>query len=157
MNQYVLTWRPLAGGYLALGHKPGRKLREQLEVQGCTLVVSLLSESESPASTSDRRLRLPLAGADPPRPERTAEVVALFERMRAALGEGGRIYLHCSAGLHRTGMVANAFLRWLGYSADEALALITELRPLTASAVGDARLRWGEDFARDSGARDAPT
>jgi protein-tyrosine phosphatase len=148
MASYVLTWKPLAGGHLAIGHKPGKKLRAQLDAQGCTLVVSLLSESESNASESEHRLRLPLPGADPPGPERTAEIIAAFERMLAALREAGRVYLHCSAGLHRTGMIANAFLRWQGFSAEDALASITELRPLTAQQVGAERLRWGEGFAR---------
>ena len=34
MGSYVLTWKPVAGGQLAIGHKPGRKLREQLDAQG---------------------------------------------------------------------------------------------------------------------------
>lgn len=148
MARYVLTWQPVAGGHLAIGHKPGRKLREQLEAQGCSLVVNLLSPAESSASESTRRIRLPLEGAAPPGPERTAEIVAVFERMLAELGEGGRVYLHCSAGLHRTGMIANAFLRWLGYSASDAFGLLGELRPLTAEQVGEERLRWGDGFAR---------
>jgi protein-tyrosine phosphatase len=147
MGRYVLTWRPVAGGELAIGHKPGHKLRELLEAQGCSLVVSLLSESESAASEGEHRLRLRLDGADPPRPERTAEILAAFERILASLEAGGRVYLHCSAGLHRTGMIANGFLRWLGYSGDEALALITELRALTAAQVRPERLAWGEQFA----------
>jgi protein-tyrosine phosphatase len=147
MGSYVLTWRPLAGGHFAIGHKPGRKLREQLERQGCTLVVSLLSEKESNAEENQHRIRLTLAGADLPSPQRTPEIIATFERMHAALREGGRLYLHCSAGLHRTGMIANAFLRWLGYSAEDALASIAELRPLTAEKVGEERLQWGEGFA----------
>lgn len=148
MGRYILTWKPIAGGYLAIGHKPGRKLREQLEAQGCTLVISLLSHSESSANESSRRIRLPLAGADLPKPERTPEIVATFERMHAALRDGGRLYLHCSAGLHRTGLIGNAFLRYLGYSAEDALALLSELRPLTAEQVGEERLRWGDGFAR---------
>lgn len=67
--------------------------------------------------------------------------------MRAELERGGRVYVHCSAGLHRTGMVANAFLRWHGLSAADALALLTELRPLTAEQVGPERLAWGEQFS----------
>ena len=147
MGSYVLTWKPLAGGHLAIGHKPGRKLREQLHAQNCTLVVSLLSNDESSANEGEHRLRLPLAGAEPPGPERTPEILAAFEHMLAELGRGGRVYLHCSAGLHRTGMIANAFLRWQGFSADDALALLTSLRPLTATEVGAERLQWGASFA----------
>lgn len=149
MGSYVLTWKPLAGGHLAIGHKPGRKLREQLDRQGCTTLISLLSLTESSAEESERRIRLPLAGADLPRAERTPEILAVFERMHEALRGGGRLYLHCSAGLHRTGLIANAFLRWLGYSAEDALAMLAELRPLTAEQVGEERLRWGDGFARN--------
>jgi protein-tyrosine phosphatase len=144
MARYVLTWKPFGGGHLAIGHKPGHKLRDQLAEQGCTLIVNLLSESESSASVNAGRIRLPLVGADLPGPERTPDILAVFERMLAELGKAGRVYIHCSAGLHRTGMIANAFLRWHGCSAEDALARLVELRPLTAEQVGAERLRWGE-------------
>ncbi len=148
MGSYVLTWRPVAGGQLAIGHKPGKKLRAQLDAQGCTLVVNLLSHAESSASEGPNRVRLPLVGAEPPGPERNAEIIEVFGRMLAELERGGRVYVHCSAGLHRTGLIANAFLRWHGLSAEAALALLIELRPLTAEQVGPERLAWGEQFAR---------
>ena len=149
MARYQLTWRPIAGGELAIGHRPGKKLRKALDESGCTLVVNLLSETESSASQSETRVRLPLAGANPPGSERNEEVRALFERMRTELEAGGRVYLHCSAGLHRTGMIGNAFMRWLGLSPEAALAQLRELRPLTADEVGTERLAWGEQFARE--------
>lgn len=62
-----------------------------------------------------------------------------FERIQAHLREEGRVYLHCSAGLHRTGMVA--------YASDEAIAFIRKLRSLTADELTEERLEWGERFA----------
>ena len=148
MGRYQLTWRPVAGGELAIGHKPGKKLRAELADQSCTLVVNLLSDAESKASEGEARVRLRLATATPPGAERSAEILALFERMCTELERGGRVYLHCSAGLHRTGMITNAFLRHIGYSAEASLELIRELRPLTAEKAGAERLAWGEQFAR---------
>ncbi len=158
MGSYRLTWRPLLEGQIAIGHKPGKKLRALLAETGCTRVVSLLSASESRKQESAYRIRLPLDGADPPGPERTPEVLALFEKMTAELAGGGKLYLHCSAGLHRTGMIAYAYLRHLGFTREQAVAKITELRELTANQLRTPRRRWGEQFARAPAGRvdDAP-
>lgn len=144
---YKLTWRDCLGGQLALGHKPGKALRDQLEQTGCTLVVSLLSASESRADSSDHRLRIPLVSADPPDVARDQEVLAGFDHIRHELAKGGKVYIHCSAGLHRTGMMAYAFLRCSGGAGTEAIALIRELRPLTADELTEARMAWGERLA----------
>ncbi len=157
MGRYRLTWKPLLSGQIAIGHKPGKKLRELLAETGCTRVVSLLSTSESRKQESAYRIRLPLDGADPPGPERTPEVLALFEKMTAELTGGGKLYLHCSAGLHRTGMIAYAYLRHLGFTRPQAVAKITELRELTAKQLRTPRWRWGEQFARlEAGDEGAP-
>jgi len=129
MGSYRLTWREHGGGHLALGHRPGKKLRKALDETGCTLVVNLLSDKESRASLSSRRVRFPLSTARPPEPERDAE--ALLRRMRAELAGGGKVFVHCSAGL----------------SPEEALAAITALRPLTAAELTEERVAWGERFA----------
>lgn len=147
MGSYRLTWRPLLGGSIAIGHKPGRDLRAALEAGGCTHVLSLLSERESPREATSTRLRLPLASADPPAAARIPEILECFAQLRALLEEGAKIYIHCSAGLHRTGMITHAFLRSLGYSRDEAMALIRELREATADGAGAHRLDWGDQFA----------
>ena len=147
MGSYRLTWREHGGGHLALGHKPGKKLRKALDETGCTLVVNLLSDKESRASVSSRRVRFPLDTARPPGPERDAEALALLRRMRAELAGGGKVFVHCSAGLHRTGMLAFAYFRHDGLPPEQALAAITALRPLTAAELTEERMAWGERFA----------
>lgn len=147
VSRYQLTWRPSFGGKLALGHKPGKRLRAQLEDAGCTLVVNLLSERESRAKVGPHRIRLPLISATPPGPERDEEVRALFRAMSDELGRGGKVYVHCSAGLHRTGMIAYAFFRHRGMSAEGARATIHALRELTASELTEERCAWGDRFA----------
>ena len=153
MGSYRLTWRPLAGGHLAIGHKPGRDLRQALAETGCTHVLSLLADHEAGVAASGVQLRLPLASAEPPGAERSAEVRACFAELRGLLAAGAKIYVHCSAGLHRTGMVTHAFLRFLGHSRAEALARMAELREATAAAATEPRLAWGEQFAPPDEAR----
>ncbi len=146
MGSYRLVWVPLDRGDMALGHRPGEKLRAQLEATGCTLVLNLLSASESRASVNDRRIRLPLAGAEPPSADRDAEVITCFEMVRDELARGGKVFIHCSAGLHRTGMVAHGYLRWRGIPSEEAVKRIRAMRPLTADELTPERLAWGNRF-----------
>lgn len=147
MSSYRLTWRPLRGGALAIGHKPGKALRAALAGGGCTHTLSLLGDHEDSHEASDTRLRLPLASADPPGAQRIPEVRACLDRVIALLDGGARLYIHCSAGLHRTGMITHALLRYLGHSRAEALAALAELREATAAAATEERLAWGDQFA----------
>jgi hypothetical protein len=149
MSSYRLTWRPFFGGHLALGHKPGKRLRSELEATDCTLVVSLLSSTESDATEGPDRARLRLEGARPPGVERDQEVRALFNRVTAELLRGGKVFVHCSAGLHRTGMIAYAYFRHRGLTAEKAKDAVHELRELTASEMTTERCVWGDRFAND--------
>lgn len=137
-----VKWKPLLTGHIAIGHRPGAKLLTQLKTAGCTHVVSLLSAREG--GKPDRDLCLPLESATPPARERWPEVLVFFGRLRDALEHGARIYIHCSAGIHRTGMITYAFLRWLGQSREQAMAMLRELREITAQQAGENRLAWGD-------------
>ena len=44
--------------------------------------------------------------------------------MAAALNGGGTVYVHCRAGIGRTGTVVGCFLREQGFGVDDALAII---------------------------------
>lgn len=89
----------------------------------------------------------PMTSAVAPDVGRNDEVRELFVRMGEALKEHGRIYIHCSAGIHRTGMITYGFLRASGLTSDAARALISELRLETGVAVGEYRLEWGDSLA----------
>jgi hypothetical protein len=142
-----LTWKAYAGGHLALGHKPGKRMRAEPETTGCTLVVNLLSHRESRASSNAGRLRFPLDGAACPSAERDPEFLLVLQRIQDELARGGRVYIHCSAGLHRTGMVAYALFRWAGLDHDASLSQIRELRELTATELTHERMELGGRLA----------
>lgn len=60
--------------------------------------------------------------------------------------DNASLMIHCSAGIHRTGMITNALLRYLGLSAEDALKKIGLAREHTAAEVGEHRLAWGQSF-----------
>ena len=48
------------------------------------------------------------------------------------LRDGERVYLHCSAGVHRTGYVAYLVLGGIGYTGSEAIEALCVERPIVA-------------------------
>lgn len=56
------------------------------------------------------------------------EMQNILTHIHHALQQGHRIYLHCQAGIGRTGLVVGCFLVCLGLSGEEALKRIQELR-----------------------------
>ena len=152
VGTYELLWVKFCGGSLALGHRPGKRLRKQLTAEGCTLVVSLLSDSESNAVSTPNRLRLPLHTAAPPDKSRDNEVTLALQRVRLELLNRGNVFIHCSAGLHRTGMIAYALCRFTGLDRQESISLIKELRELTSTELTESRIAWAERFANGENA-----
>lgn len=68
----------------------------------------------------------------------------------ALLRSGGRIAVHCAAGLGRTGLVVAKLLVMLGATAEEAIAAVREARP------GTIETRGQERFVRTSPLLDLP-
>ncbi len=138
---------------LILGPRPGKKSKDAIKAQGVTDIVTLLSQREQPESI--KRIAGGI-GADWHHFELNGghlETLAEVELSRLFLlwdelgrAEGERIaYLHCSAGLHRTGFVAYLLLRRSGLSPDEAMAGLRDLRDVTAEQVGEARIALAEE------------
>jgi ADP-ribosyl-[dinitrogen reductase] hydrolase len=60
-------------------------------------------------------------------PKDSGEMAAILETLRGALREGRVVYLHCRAGIGRTGMVAGCLLAEQGFSGEQALAELNRL------------------------------
>ena len=133
----------------------GEKKRsfEQLCNEGTTTVFTILSEREG-ALNIERNCKtlgmdwiwLPLANGNIPSETIVPEIVAKLRIVKIKLENQEKIYLHCSAGLHRTGMITNCILRFLGFDEINSFELIQRLRPITAKEVGKIRLDFGERF-----------
>lgn len=150
----TLQWVDLAGGRLSVGPRPKLRGLGALRDAGATHLATLLSAQEGAEELGAAAraaglawVWLPLANGDPPALPRTPELLTALDAWGEVLAGGARIYLHCAAGIHRTGMIAYALMRRLGVAADAARLRLAELRPITASEVGEPRLAWGDRHA----------
>lgn len=146
-----LRWLDIGNGALSLGPRPGKRTFESLRT--ATDVVTLLTDEEGALPLKHRLemmgLRwwhLPLAGGKPFGGELDACVRALLTALAQRLAAGARIYIHCSAGIHRTGMIGAAFLFSLGFDEDEVVQALERMRSYTANGLGSERLAVARRF-----------
>jgi len=132
---------------------------KRMRDNGVTHVVTVLSRSEHPDSIGAAAREAELEwvwvelGSTKTLPARGKPAIReALCKLAAILNAGGRIYLHCSAGIHRTGMIAAALLFHLGYDESEARAALASLRAVTMRTMGEERFDWARSFARE----DAP-
>ena len=137
---------------LILGPRPGKKSKESIQSQGVTDILSLLSQREQPESI--KRIansigatwhHFPIDGGN----IETLDGVDLgrliiIKKKNARAGDEAVMYLHCSAGLHRTGFVAYALLRYRGVAPDQVMDELRALRAVTADEVGADRVALAE-------------
>ena len=142
--------RPLQ---LILGPRPGKKSVAALSPRGITLCCTLLGAREDvqPVRRICQKLEchwiwLPIEGG-------RLEVLGatnLVDHVRTLIDAieqepEPRIYIHCSAGIHRTGFFAYILLRLQGLCRREAEAELGRLRAVTAAQVGPDRLDLAEE------------
>lgn len=146
-----VKWVAVGNGHLAIGHRPGIKLVRDMKAQGATHVLTLISEKEGAKdiqkSIQQNKLDwlwFPMENATPPSENRYQEITKLFISLEKILESKGKVYMHCSAGIHRTGMIGNALLQFLGYDQRQSLELIKKLREVTIEQVGEHRIAWGD-------------
>jgi protein-tyrosine phosphatase len=151
-----LNLQTLAGGYIAIGHKPGGKLPfAGLCKSGINVVVTLLQENEGAASIGQQVskagmqwLWLPFSASMTHDPDLSALKNFLLQ-VQELLAAGDKLYIHCSAGIHRTGMIAYSIMRYVGQNAEEAKRNLQQLRLVTAQQVGDDRLAWADKMINE--------
>jgi len=149
-----LAFVRILSGALAIGHRPPLRALPAMKRAGVTHVATVLSRAEGAegiGSTAKRAgmewLWIELGSTKTLPKRRRPDIAEALRDMESALGGGACIFLHCSAGIHRTGMIAAALLFHLGRDRAQTLQTLTALRPLTAADLGDARLDWAQSFA----------
>lgn len=152
-NIELLNWVDIHGGRLSIGHRPSSKLLGDIQLQYGSYIITLLSEKEGARIIEKQTktvglkwLWFPMNSALPPDEERLPEVKALFFDITVALENHESVYIHCSAGIHRTGMISYGLLRYIGFDSKEALDYLIKLRNETGEGVGKERLAWGDYF-----------
>lgn len=99
---------------------------------GITHIVNMRSEFDDaahgllPQDAPGRYCHLPTPDDRAPSPAHLAQGTAFI---RDAIGNGGKVYIHCSAGVGRAPTMAAAYLIGQGCDMDAALDLIRKARP----------------------------
>lgn len=94
-------------------------------VHGLTLTPDTPPDG-SPTDARASYCHLPTPDDEAPSMAHLAQGIAFIE---SAIGSGGKVYIHCSAGVGRAPTMAAAYLIRRGYGADAALDLIRSARP----------------------------
>jgi len=147
-------------GKIALYHRPRIQHLNVLTENGCTHLFTILSQKEKAdeiqTALEKRRkdepntpkwIWLPLPTADPPQDKEWIYWIA--EEVKSVvdlLQKGSSVLIHCSDGVHRTGMITNVILRYMGHTQDEALVLLDQMAKLKKDQIGTQRVDWSNEF-----------
>jgi protein tyrosine/serine phosphatase len=88
-----------------------------------------------------------MPSSDEPQGAARAALEGSLAELSGLLDAGQALLIHCSAGIHRTGMIAYALLRSRGLDRDQALAIIGQTRTHTRDGIRKRHLQWGDDIA----------
>ncbi|MEM9667313.1 MAG: dual specificity protein phosphatase family protein [Pseudomonadota bacterium] len=147
------------GGLIAIMRRPSSEWLEddveKLAAEGISHILRLLTESEvielglegeEEACHAHGIHFQSFAIEDRGVPENTTAFITLIRELATTFEAGGRIAVHCRAGIGRSGLSAAALLVSRGMSSDEAFARISERRRVTVPDTDDQR-RWIDTYS----------
>lgn len=156
-------WVSIGAGRLALSSRPKYEFLRKLADYGVQRVVTLSTEADGADKIGEMIQAqgvqwswLRLKNAKRPAGDADKMLRAAMPVLSHCLDQGESILIHCSAGLHRTGMVAYGLLRYRGYSHTRTLELIEQMRPKTRAEMTGERMAWGRRNAVETPYRMIP-
>jgi atypical dual specificity phosphatase len=102
---------------------------EFLADHGIDVLISLTGGVPDPDVLARYRIEsfhLPIEDFRPPTLE---QQVSFVEKTAQTLANGGRVGVHCAAGIGRTGTMLATYLVYLGSTAEDAISRVRQLRP----------------------------
>ena len=79
-------------------------------------------------------------------PASTGDALKFLTQLRASLGAGNSVAVHCRQGIGRSGMLAAALLMTSGFSAREAVDVVTKARGIAVPET-PRQFEWLQDLA----------
>jgi protein-tyrosine phosphatase len=159
-------WVQVGSGWLALSNRPKLKDIAELPAQGCQRVITIQGRNELPNQV-ERAVKaagmawtwVPIASLAPLAighgkfPEGEADLLMRrgLQELVESIEAGESVLIRCSAGIHRTGMLTFALLRWLNIPEIKALDMIEEMRSITRADIRAEHLGWGNQVAAQAG------
>jgi protein-tyrosine phosphatase len=144
----------VGAGAIAVTHRPKVKLLPVFKAAGATHLVTLLSKREGALAMGSAAkaaglgwIWVDLPNGQQPAPPYRHEIVTALTTLTTLIANGAKVVIHCSAGIHRTGMFTYALLRSCGLDTRNALLTMEQARAVTAEGVGEQRLTWAEDLS----------
>ena len=144
----------LGSGKLALSERPKLKEVKNLVPAGCDRVVTILAGKGEQAHKIGEAVVnngmawewLKVSHATELSTEEKRHFKIVVDEIYQRILENESVLVHCSAGLHRTGMFAYAILRKGGCSKEEAMSKVREIRPETFEALESKYLNLAEEL-----------
>lgn len=145
-----ILWVSIGNGKIALSNRPKLKSIAKLSQQGCQRIVTIQGSNEQPKQIEKAARAagilwtwIPVGNGGFPEGETDRLMRIGLQSLIESIAAGESVLVHCSAGIHRTGMLVFALCRWLGFTESEALALIREMRLITREGLQVEHLAWG--------------
>jgi protein-tyrosine phosphatase len=145
-----ISWVLLGKGRIALSNRPKLKSIATLPQQGCQRIVTIQGRNEQPKQIEHAARSagilwtwIPVGNGIFPEGETDRLMRLGLQSLIESIEAGESVLVHCSAGIHRTGMLVFALCRWLGFTESEALDLIGEMRLVTREGLQVEHLAWG--------------
>jgi len=142
---------------ILIGPRPGKKSKDAIKEMGTTHILTLLGDNEQPKNIAKiakeigaRWLHFPIEGGKPEILQ-TININIFFDYLLLQkLSEKDKVYVHCSAGIHRTGFIVYLLLRKRGLTDQKARLELANIRAVTAEQVGENRLELAQTMFDDS-------